>query len=251
MTTLHYELSGPVEAPVLVLSNSLGTTLEMWDPQIDAFARTFRVLRYDMRAHGRSEVPPPPYAIDDFGHDVLALLDSLGIERAHFVGLSMGGMIGQWLGIHAPSRIDKLVVSNTAARIGAPEGWYARADLVRSRGLDEVAAASPARWFTAGFEAAQPATVAAMIARLRTLSPEGYAACCDALGQTDLRAGIDRIARPTLVIAGEHDPVTTVADAQFMIDRIRGARLVKLNASHISNVEAASAFTDAVLTFLA
>lgn len=251
MTTLHYELAGPADAPVLVLSNSLGTTLDMWDPQIDALARTFRVLRYDTRGHGRSDVPPPPYSIDDLGRDVLSLLDALDIERAHFVGLSMGGVTGQWLGIHAPSRIDKLVLSNTAARVGTPDGWQARAELVRSSGLDAVATASPARWFTVEFAAAQPAVVDTLTARLRTLSPEGYAACCEVLARADFSDAIDRIACPTLVIAGKHDPVTTVADARFMVDHIRGAQLVELNASHMSNVEAAQAFTDAVLTFLA
>ena len=250
MTTLHYELAGPAGAPVVVLSNSLGTTLEMWAPQVEALARTFRVLRYDTRGHGRSELPPPPYAIDDYGRDVLALLDLLDIERAHFVGLSMGGLTGQWLGIHASSRIDKLVLSNTAACIGKPEGWRERIELVRSRGLDEVAAGSPARWFTQAFAAAHGPTVEALTARLRTLSPEGYAAGCDVLARTDLRGEIARIACPTLVIAGEHDPVTTVADAQFMVDRIRGAQLVTVDASHLSNVEAAQAFTEALLNFL-
>jgi 3-oxoadipate enol-lactonase len=250
MTTLHYELAGPADAPVVVLSNSLGTTLDMWAPQAEVLARTFRVLRYDTRGHGRSELPPPPYAIDDYGRDVLALLDLLDIERAHFVGLSMGGLTGQWLGIHASTRIDKLVLSNTAACIGKPEGWRQRIELVRSRGLDEVAASSPARWFTEAFIASHPSTVDALTARLRTLSPEGYAAGCDVLARTDLGDEIERITCPTLIIAGEHDPVTTVADARFMADRIRGAQCLTVNASHLSNVEAAQAFTEAVLNFL-
>lgn len=251
MTTLHYELAGPAGAPVVVLSNSLGTTLEMWDPQVEVLARTFRVLRYDTRGHGRSALPPPPYAIDDYGRDVLALLDLLDIERAHFVGLSMGGLTGQWLGIHAAAHIDKLVLCNTAACIGKPDGWRERIELVRSRGLDEVAGGSAARWFTQGFVAAHGSTVDALTGRLRTLSPEGYIAGCEVLAHTDLRDDIERIACPTLVIAGEHDPVTTVADARFMVDRIRGARLVTLDAAHLSNVEAAPAFTEALLNFLA
>lgn len=250
MTTLHYELAGPADAPVVVLSNSLGTTLEMWAPQAEVLARTFRVLRYDTRGHGRSELPPPPYAIDDYGRDVLALLDLLDIEHAHFVGLSMGGLTGQWLGIHASTRIDKLVLSNTAACIGKPEGWRQRIELVRSRGLDEVAASSPARWFTEAFIATHQPSVDALTARLRTLSPEGYAAGCDVLARTDLGDEIERITCPTLIIAGEHDPVTTVADARFMADRIRGAQCLTVNASHLSNVEAAQTFTEAVLNFL-
>jgi 3-oxoadipate enol-lactonase len=249
MTTLHHELSGPAGAPVIVLSNSLGTTLEMWDPQIDALRAQFRVLRYDTRGHGRSAAPPGSYTIDELGRDVIALLDSLDIERAHFVGISMGGLTGQWLGVHAGARLDKLVVSNTAARIGTTEGWRTRADLVRKQGIAEVADSAAGRWFTPRFIAAQPATVGTLTARLRSLSPEGYAACCDALGDADLREDIARIPCPTLVIAGVHDPVTTVDDARFITARVSGARLVELDASHLSNIEAADAFTDAVLRF--
>lgn len=250
MTTLHYVLSGPTDAPVVVLSNSLGTTLDMWAPQVDALSDAFRVLRYDTRGHGASEVPDPPYTIDELGGDVLALLDSLGIERAHYIGLSLGGLTGQWLAVHAPSRIDKLVLSNTAARLGTTEGWRARAALARSKGLDAIASGSPARWVTPEFAAAQPAAVEALIARLRTLSPKGYAACCEALANTDLRDCIDRIGCPTLVIAGEYDPVTTVSDAQFIVEHIRDAQHVMLPASHLSNVESAQAFNQAVLRFL-
>lgn len=250
MTTLHHELSGPADAPVIVLSNSLGTTLEMWDAQIDALKASYRVLRYDTRGHGRSAVSPGPYTIDQLGRDVIALLDSLDIERAHFVGISMGGLTGQWLGIHAATRIDKLVVSNTAARIGTAEGWRARAELVRKQGLGEVADGAAGRWFTQEFIARQPAAVNALTARLRSLSPEGYAACCDALGDADLREEIARVACPTLVVAGRHDPVTTVDDARFIAARVPGASIVELDASHLSNVEAPDAFTGAVLRFL-
>ncbi|WP_116141092.1 3-oxoadipate enol-lactonase [Trinickia diaoshuihuensis] len=251
MTTLHHELSGPADAPVIVLSNSLGTTLDMWNPQIDALQAKFRVLRYDARGHGRSAVPPGSYTIEALGRDVIDLLDSLDIERAHFVGISMGGLTGQWLGVHAGTRIDKLVVSNTAARIGTREGWRARAELVRRQGLAEVADGAAGRWFTPRFIAAQPSTVETLTARLRSLSPEGYAACCEALGDADLREDIARIACPTLVVAGAHDPVTTVDDARFIAERVVGARVAELEASHLSNIEAADAFTDAVLRFLA
>ena len=251
MATLHYQLAGPDDAPVVVLSNSLGTTLEMWEPQMQAFTQRFRVLRYDARGHGRSGLLPPPRSIDDFGNDVVVLLDKLGIERAHFVGISMGGLTGQWLGIHRPERIGKLVVSNTAARIGTADGWKARAELVRKEGLDEVAGGSPARWFTLRFAAEQVARVEPLVERLRTLSPEGYAAGCDVVGATDLRDAIGKIKAPTLVIAGEHDPVTTVADAQFIAEHVAGAKVVTLPASHLSNVEAPEAFNEAVLAFLA
>ncbi|GLU30881.1 3-oxoadipate enol-lactonase [Trinickia caryophylli] len=251
MATLHYQLAGPDDAPVVVLSNSLGTTLEMWEPQMQALTQQFRVLRYDARGHGRSALLPPPYSIDDLGNDVVVLLDKLGIERADFVGISMGGLIGQWLAIHKPERIGKLIVSNTAARIGTADGWRARAELVRAQGLAEVAGSSPARWFTPRFAAEQVARVEPLVERLRTLSPEGYAACCDVLGATDLRDAIGKITAPTLVIAGEHDPVTTVADARFIVRQVAGATLATLPASHLSNIEVPEAFNEAVLSFLA
>jgi 3-oxoadipate enol-lactonase len=250
MTTLHYELSGRDGAPVIVLSNSLGTTLQMWDPQMDALNARFRVLRYDTRGHGRSDVPPAPYSIDELGRDVVALIDSLDIERVHFVGISMGGLTGQWLGVHAANRLDSLVVANTAARIGTSEGWRSRATLVRKQGMREVADGAAARWFTAGFAAEQRATVDNLTRSLRASSPDGYAACCDALADADLRESIERIACPTLVIAGRHDPVTTVDDARFIAARVPGARLAELDASHLSNIEAAAAFNDALLRFL-
>jgi 3-oxoadipate enol-lactonase len=247
---LHYELDGKSDAPVVVLSNSLGTALDMWDAQLDALKTRFRVLRYDTRGHGGTDAPPGPCSIDDLGRDVLTLLDALGIERAHFCGISMGGLTGQWLGIHASERIDKLIVSNTAACIGTPQGWQARAALVRTKGMDEVADGAADRWFTAQFAAQQPKAVEARVAQLRGNSAQGYAACCDALANADLRDRLGRITRPTLVIAGEHDPVTTVADARFIVDRVRGAQLATLAASHLSNIEAAAAFNDTVLQFL-
>ena len=246
---IHYRLEGPAGAPVLVLSNSLGTTLEMWSPQMPAFTEHFRVLRYDTRGHGRSGVTPGPYTLARLGQDVLALLDGLGIPRAHFCGISMGGLIGQWLGVHAPGRLDRLVLASTAARVGTEAGWRERAAVVRSQGMEPVAAGTPGRWFTPGFVAAQPAVVAGLVEGLRASSPEGYAACCDALASADLRRDIAAIPVPTLAIAGRLDPVTTPADADFIAGQV-GARRVDLDASHISNVEQAEAFTAAVLDFL-
>jgi 3-oxoadipate enol-lactonase len=247
---VHYRIDGPADAPVVVLSNSLGTTLDMWSPQVDALVGSFRVLRYDTRGHGASAVPQGPYSIDDLGRDVLALLDALDIARAHFCGISMGGLTGQWLGVNAPGRIDKLIVSNTAARIGTEEGWKARVALVRAQGMDEVADGAAGRWFTSRFNDEQPKIVATLVAQLRETPAQGYAACCDALAAADLRGAIEGIVAPTLVIAGDEDPVTTVADAQFIAERVAGARWIKLAASHLSNVEAADAFNDAVTRFL-
>lgn len=247
---IHYRLEGPAGAPVLVLSNSLGTDLTMWAPQMPALSQAFRVLRYDTRGHGQSSVPPGPYTLARLGQDVVALLDGLDIQRAHFCGISMGGLIGQWLGLHAPERLGKLAVASTAARVGSESAWRERAAVVRSLGMDPVAAGTPGRWFTPAFVAAQPAVVSQMVHGLRASPPEGYAACCDALAEADLRQAIAAIPVPTLAIAGRLDPVTTPLDADFIASQVAGARRVDLEASHISNVEQPEAFTAALLDFL-
>ncbi len=247
---VHYRFDGPEGAPVLVLSNSLGTTLDMWAPQIPVLAGQFRVLRCDTRGHGETEVPPGPYRIDQLGNDVVGLLDALSVDRAHFCGISMGGLIGQWLGIHAPHRLHRLIVSNTAARIGTTEGWQARAALVREKGMAEVAAGAPGRWFTEDFLRRAPEQADAPLAQLRRSPPSGYAACCDALASADLRDDIARIPVPTLALAGAADPVTTPADARFIAERVPGGQWAELPASHLSNVEAADEFNRAVLAFL-
>lgn len=247
-------LDGPEGAPVLVLSNSLGTTLEMWDAQAARFATTHRVLRYDTRGHGASVASPGPYTVDQLGGDVLALLDALDIERASFCGISMGGLTGLWLGVNAPARLNHLVVANSAAKIGTAEGWTSRAALVREKGtaaMAELAASSPSRWFTDAFVAAQPAVVQRAQGWIAGIAPEGYAACCEALAQADLRSAIRAISVPTLLIAGSADPVTTVADAQAMQAIIAGAQLVQVPASHLSNLEAPAAFDAALAAFLA
>ncbi|WP_020656521.1 3-oxoadipate enol-lactonase [Massilia niastensis] len=249
-TLLHYRCQGKPAMPTVVLSNSLGTELGMWEDLAYRLARHFHVLRYDTRGHGASASPAGPYSLDLLGRDVLGLLDALDIARAHFVGLSMGGAIGQWLGVHAPHRLERLVLANTAARIGTPEGWRARAAAVRATGMEEIAAGSPGRWFTPGFVQAQPDLVGAMQANLRQADPEGYAACCDALADADLREAIVRIPVPTLVIAGALDPVTTVADARFMQEAIPGASLASVPASHLSNLEVPELFAETVDAFL-
>lgn len=247
-------IDGPADAPVLVFSNSLGTTLEMWDAQADHFAKTHRVLRYDTRGHGGSVVSPGPYSFDQLGGDVVALLDALDIERASFCGISMGGFTGLWLGVHAPRRLSHLVVANSAAKIGTADGWTTRAALVRDKGaaaMAELAASSPSRWFTDAFVAAQPAVVQRAQGWIAGLAPEGYAACCEALAQADLRTAIAGITVPTLLIAGSADPVTTVADAYAMQAAIAGAQLAEVPASHLSNLEAPAAFDAALAAFIA
>jgi 3-oxoadipate enol-lactonase len=248
--SLNVRCDGERTRPTVVLSNSLGTDLSMWDAQACVLATRFHVVRYDTRGHGASSATPGPYTIELLGRDVLALLDHLDVNRAHFIGLSMGGVIGQWLGAHAPDRLDKLVLANTASRIGTPDGWHARAAAVRAEGMDEIAAGAPGRWFTPEFVARQQVVVGSMQKTLRSLVPEGYAACCEALAAADLTQDVRSVAAPTLVIAGSFDPVTTVADAQLLGAAIAGATVATLPASHLSNIEAPDRFSDAVLPFL-
>lgn len=247
---LHYETDGDRAHPCIVLSNSLGTDLSMWEAQATRLAKDFFVLRYDTRGHGRSGRGNGPADIARLGTDVLGLLDHLGIALAHFCGISMGGLTGQWLGIYAPQRIDRLVLANTAARIGNAEGWTARTTLVRMEGMGGVADGAAARWFTKPFIDNQPGVVRHMIERLREQDAEGYAACCDAIARCDLRVAVRAIAAPTLVIAGRHDPVTTVDDGEWLVAQVQGAQIGVVEASHLSNIEAAEAFTDQLRHFL-
>ena len=249
----HYQLDWPVEAPVLVLSNSLGTDLHMWDIQVPAFTRHFRVLRLDTRGHGKSLVTPGPYSIEQLGRDVIALLDALGIARAHFCGLSMGGLIGQWLGINAGQRLHRLVVCNTAAKIGTPEVWNPRIETVLRDGAAAMTAlrdASIARWFTADFAAANPHQAKLITDMLAATSPEGYAANCAAVRDADLRDQLALIKVPTLVIAGTEDAVTPPAGGHFIQNHVQGAEYAEFYAAHLSNVQAGAAFSDRVLDFL-
>jgi 3-oxoadipate enol-lactonase len=245
----HYRITGDKQS-VLVLSNSLGTNFSMWDPQIAELERRFRVLRYDTRGHGQSSVTPGEYSIEQLGRDVLGLLDALRLERVHFCGLSMGGMIGMWLGIHAPARVDHLVLSNTAARIGTKETWNARIATVRQDGMKPVAAAVIERWFTPEFRGSSPEKVERAQRMIENSPPQGYAACCAAVRDMDGREAIAQITAPTLVIYGAKDPAIPVSDAHFLTERVRGAGKVELDASHLSNVEQADAFTQAVTNFL-
>ena len=248
---LYYRTDGDRRKPCLLFSNSLGTDLGMWDAQAAALAEDFYVVRYDTRGHGGSARGNGQTGIELLGLDVLGLLDHLGITRTHFCGISMGGLTGQWLGIHAPQRVDKLVLANTAARIGNLDGWAARAALVRLEGMGAVADGAASRWFTVPFIARQPAAVRHLIGQLRAQDAEGYAACCDALSRCDLREQVQGIASPTLVVAGRHDPVTTVADGEWLAGQVAGAQLAVLEASHLSNIEAAEEFTALLRRFLA
>ncbi|MGG5290675.1 3-oxoadipate enol-lactonase [Pseudomonas shirazensis] len=250
---LNYQLDGPEGAPVLVLSNSLGTDLGMWDTQIPAWSEHFRVLRYDTRGHGGSLVTEGPYRIEQLGADVLALLDALDIRQAHFVGLSMGGLIGQWLGINAGERLLSLTLCNTAAKIGSDEVWNPRIEMVLKQGRQamlDLRDASIARWFTADFAQTQPAQAQRITEMLAQTSPQGYAANCAAVRDADYREQLTAVKVPTLIVAGTADVVTTPEHGRFMQNAIAGAEFVEFPAAHLSNVEIGAPFTARVLDFL-
>ena len=266
---LHYRVDGPagadnaVGAPVvdaaaatasgapwLVLSNSLGSDLSMWTAQLAAFAAHYRVLRYDTRGHGHSAAPAGSYTIEQLTGDVIGLLDELHIERAHFCGISMGGLTGVALAARYPDRVNRVVLSNTAAKIGSDEVWGPRADRARNEGMAALAGAVLPRWFTADFIEREPL----MFAQIRDVfvhtHGEGYASNCDALRVADLRGETHNILAPALVITGTHDLAATPAQGQELAESIRGARYLELDASHISNLERVGEFNGAVLDFL-
>ncbi|HGY9624655.1 3-oxoadipate enol-lactonase [Pseudomonas juntendi] len=250
---LNYQLDGPEHAPVLVLSNSLGTDLHMWDTQVPAWRERVRVLRYDTRGHGGSLVTEGPYTIEQLGRDVLALLDALDIPRAHFVGLSMGGLIGQWLGINASTRLRSLTLCNTAAKIADDEVWNTRIETVGQGGqhaMLDLRDASLARWFTPGFVQARPEQAQRICQMLAQTSAEGYAANCAAVRDADFREQLGQIQVPTLIVAGTEDAVTTPEHGRFMQARIAGAEYVEFPAAHLSNVEVGAPFSRRVLDFL-
>jgi 3-oxoadipate enol-lactonase len=248
---LAHRFDGDPAAPVLVLSGSLGSTLAMWDPQL-SLAERFRLLRYDHPGHGGSPPAEGPLTIDDLGTGVLDLLDELELERASFCGLSLGGMVAIWLASRAPERIDRLVLCCTAPRLGPREFWEERAALVRREGMAAVADTVVERWFTPRFRETQPAVVDRHRAMLLATDPESYARCCEAIRDLDLRDDLQKIAAPTVVIAGAEDPSTPVEHAETIMAGIAGSRLVVIpDARHLANVERADAVNDAVLEHLA
>jgi 3-oxoadipate enol-lactonase len=247
---LHYELTGASNAPLLVLSNSLGTNFSMWDAQMSELRKNYRVLRYDTRGHGQSEVTSGPYSFEQLGRDVLALADALDIGHFSFCGLSMGGVTGLWLGIHAGKRLHKIVLCSTGAKIGNAETWDARIEAVRKGGTKSIAAATMERWFTPRFRESSPDIVERVKHMVECTSTEGYISCCAALREADLRESIAAITTPTLAISSTHDPAAPPADGRFIAQRIPGARYVELDAAHLSNIEQHDRFTQEVSGFL-
>lgn len=247
---LRYRLEGKPGAPMIVFSNSLGTNLSMWDPQVAALRQDLRILRYDTRGHGLSSVPAGAYTQEQLGRDVLALMDALEIRCANFCGLSMGGQAGIWLGANAPDRFARLVLCDTAAHIGNPEVWNTRAATIRAGGMPSIVDATIGRWFTQRFIARAPQEIDWIRGMILDTPPQGYIACCEAIRDTDLTADAARVSAPTLVISGTHDPATPPAQGRELTSMIRGARYLELDASHLSNIEAEAQFTAAVREFL-
>ena len=247
---INYQTFGDASQPAIIFSNSLGTQFNMWQPQISFFEKKFYVICYDTRGHGASSAPQGPYSIEQLGTDVIHLLDHLNIKKASFCGISMGGLTGQWLAIHHPERFNHVIVCNTAAKIGQEQAWNDRAQLVREQGLKPIAETAASRWFTEPFIRSNTAIVESLSNDLGAGSPEGYASCCEALAKADVREQLKNITIPTLVVAGQKDPVTTVADAQYIINHVRSSSLFEINASHISNIEQPKAFNQAIFSFL-
>ncbi|NOV24781.1 3-oxoadipate enol-lactonase [Cupriavidus necator] len=247
---LFYTVDGPESAPAIIFSNSLGTDHTMWQPQAAALAGRFRVVRYDTRGHGRSSAPGDAFTVEQLGQDVIALLDGLGIGQAVFCGLSMGGLTGMWLGIHAPERFSRIVLANTAAKIGNAQGWNARIDTVLHDGMGVMVAPSVERWFTPGFVATADRALDGLRAVLAGLDPRGYAASCAAVRDADFRETVSSIPVPVLVIAGSHDPSTTAQEGRALADAIPGARFIELPAAHISSFEQPGRFTAALVDFV-
>jgi 3-oxoadipate enol-lactonase len=248
---IAYRFDGPEAAPVLLLSNSLGTDMEMWAPQMAAFTKRFRVLRYDSRGHGASASPTGAYSTDRLGRDVVELLDALDIGQIDFCGLSLGGMIGQWLGIRAPERVRRLILANTSSYMGPPAGWDARIATVAAQGMPPLARASVERWFTPAFNESGAQAIAPIVTTLLAIDPAGYAGVCAAIRDMDMRRTVQLIQRPTLVIGGSLDRSTPPPHSDALVKTIPNARLCMVEAAHLSNVEVPGRFTDAVTNFLA
>jgi 3-oxoadipate enol-lactonase len=247
--SLHYEWFGPEAAPVALFSNSLGTTLHMWDAQVAEFSKHFRLLRYDTRGHGQSDAPQGPYTIEQLGNDALHLLDFLSLPKVYFCGLSMGGSTGQYIGAHFSNRFHKMALCSTAAKIGTPETWNARIATVKKDGMKSVASAVIERWFTAPYRTTHPKEIASLQSMLESANPVGYIASCAAVRDADLRETVSSIPVPTLVLSGTHDPATTPDDGRFLAQQIPGARYAELAAAHLSNIESQTAFNHEVLSF--
>lgn len=249
-TPFHVSVAGPESAPPLLLSNSLSSDTSMWDDQMPTWTRHFRVVLYDQRGHGKSAASPAPYTMERLGRDAIAVLDALAIPRAHFCGLSLGGMVGMWLLTNARERLGRAVLANTSAHMGPLDLWNGRIALAREGGMEATVEATVKRWFPAAFHERAPQAIDRMRAMIRRTSVEGYVGCCFAIRDMDQRETIRSVTNPVLVIIGSNDPATVPDAGHQIAGAIPGAQVRTLDAAHISNVEQPEAFTEAVTTFL-
>jgi 3-oxoadipate enol-lactonase len=244
-------LDGPADAPVVVLSNSLGTTLELWEPQIPALCEHFAVLRYDHPGHGHGRGSAPSRSVEALARGVLEILDERGLGRVSFCGLSLGGAVGMWLAMHAPERIDRLALACTSARSGLRENWLKRAETVRAGGVEAIADAVLQLWFSARTHRDNPALVSAYREMMISAEREGYAGCCEALADWDPGDGLTGIRAPTLVLAGSEDRATPPEQAEAIAQRIPGAGVsVLAGAAHLANLEQPGVFNRILLDHL-
>ncbi|MFO1071276.1 MAG: 3-oxoadipate enol-lactonase [Geminicoccaceae bacterium] len=247
---IHYRLDGPAEAPVVLLTNPLGASLDVWEAQVAPLTARYRVLRHDCRGHGASGVPAGPYSIERLARDVLALLDGLGIASTRFVGVSMGGAIGQWLGAHAGDRLTRLVIACSTAQGGNHAVWNERIALIEAKGMGAVVPGVLDRWFTPEFRAEWPGVVERIGGMLRAAPPKGYAASAAAVRDHDQSAALGGIGVPTLVIGATRDASTPIEQVRALAEAISGARLVELASAHLAPVEQAQAFNRHLSEFL-
>jgi 3-oxoadipate enol-lactonase len=247
---IHFEIEGAADKPVLMFCNSLGTTLHMWDVQMPDMLKHFRVLRYDRRGHGKSGVPAGPYSMEMLGRDALAVLDAAKVEETRWCGLSMGGMVGMWMGANAPQRINRLILSNTSAYMENKQVWNDRIKLAHEKGLGALVGGTIERWFTKGFREREPEKVKPISDMFLATKTEGFIGCGEAVRDMDHRPLLPKITAPTMVIAGRHDAGTTVEMAEVIRNSIPGASMTLFDAAHIANIECARAYTEAVLGFL-
>jgi 3-oxoadipate enol-lactonase len=247
---ISYRFDGKTDGPVLLLSNSLSSTLDMWEPQMAEFSTHFRVLRYDNRGHGASDVPPGPYPIDRFAQDAKELVEKLGVAPVAFCGLSLGGMVGMWLAANAPKLLTRAVFANTSAWFGMPDVWNQRIASVEAGGMTVAAEATIQRWLTQDFRDAHPEIAQKTFDMIANNPTAGYIASAPGVRDVDLRADLPRISTPSLVIAGALDPSTPPAMSEAIVEAIPDARLAILDSAHLSNVEKTEEFTRLVLSFL-
>jgi 3-oxoadipate enol-lactonase len=247
---IDYSIAGAPTAPALLFINSIATTRELWARQVPRLSKSFRVITYDARGHGFSQVTAGDYTIEQLGRDALAILDDAGVESAHVCGISLGGIMAMWLGVNAARRVKSLVLANTAARIGSLEMWSERIAFVKQQGMATLADLTMPRWFTDDFRAREPQTIEQFRSMVAACPQDGYLSCCAALRDEDLREAIGAIRCPVLCIAGSADPATPPEALQFIHERIAGSKLLLLDAAHLTNVEQHEAFNAALWDFV-